>query len=104
MNLWIAVPTFVAALVWLATVVFYWIRARWWESPEGRNTEVVSLIVALLLIRLSAIHIWPDYRDRTISGFLIYTAMAFVGVWRMALIEKAQRGIRAWSDLRNKGK
>lgn len=98
MNLWIAIPTFAAALVWIGVVVYYGIRARWWKTPEGRNTEAVSLVVALLLIRLSAIHIWPDYFDRNVTGFILYSSAAAVGLWRIGLIEKAQRGIRHWRE------
>lgn len=100
MNLWIAIPTFAAALVWIGVFVYYWVRAKWWKSPEGRNTEAVSAVVAILLIRLSVIHIWPDYVDRSVSGFIVYTLAGIVGLWRIGLIEKAQRGVRRWRELR----
>ena len=101
-NLWIAIPTILAALVWVGVVVFYAIRAKWWKTPEGRNTEAVSAIMALLLVRLSFIHLLPDYVDHTVTGLLVYLAAAVVGIWRIGLIEKAQRGIRHWREWRKK--
>lgn len=102
MNLWVAIPIFFAAASWTTAVIYYGLRAKWWKSPEGRNTEAVSFIVALLLIRLSAIQLFPDYIDRSWTGAPIYTLMGVVAIWRIGLIEKAQRGIRRWRDWKDK--
>ena len=102
MNLWIAIPTIAAALVWIGATAYYWLRAKWWKSPEGRNAEAISLIMALLLTRLSLIHLLPDYVDHSITGFIVYTLAAMVGAWRIGLIEKAQRGIRYWKEWRDR--
>ena len=104
MNLWVAVPTFIATIVWLAVVVYYGLRARWWRTPEGRNTQAVSLLMALVLLRLSIYHLTPDYVDLTVTGFLLYLGAALVGIWRRGLIEKAQRGILHWNELVKTGK
>ena len=102
MNLLIAIPTFLAAVVWVGVVVFYAVRAKWWKTPEGRNTEAVSAILAVLLIRLSLVHILPDYVDHSATGRITYSLVAIVGLWRIGPIEKAQRGIRRWNEIARK--
>lgn len=98
MNLWIAVPTFTATAAWVAASVFYAFRAKWWRTPEGRNAETVSVLIAVLLLRLSLFHLAPNHVDRAPTGFLVYSAATVVALWRIGLIEKAQRHIKYLLD------
>lgn len=81
-----------ATLSWLTFLVWYTVRAKWWKHSVGRNTFGVSLVLFLILLRLTLLRITPDSTgDGVIFGILIYTATAILGVQRVAFMEKAQR-------------
>lgn len=96
MNYWVAIPTFIATLAWLMVVVWYWIRAKWWKSPVGRNTMGISIAIALALVRLTysqldAISPAPMPWYLTAFGSVIYSYLAYSGFRRVYLIEQSQR-------------
>lgn len=101
-NLFVAIPTFVATLAWGTFIVSYWLRATWWKHPVGRNTMAVSAVLFLITLRGSAIHIWyathPEmgYESPsvlfTVAGGVFYAMLAWLGVRRTILMESAQRG------------
>lgn len=74
-----------ALLAWATFAAWYWVRARWWESPEGRNVMGVSLTLcaALLLVITSQPHDWPRV--------LVCLALAGLAVQRTVQLERAQR-------------
>jgi hypothetical protein len=113
MNPWLAIPTFISCTVWVIMVVYYWIRAKWWKSPTGRNTMGISMFIALSLVRISYTHL-----DETppadlpfwmiVIGTVTYSGLGYFGVRRLMLVRDAQRekareiaeGIprRRWND------
>lgn len=106
-NLWVAIPTFIALLVWVTFIVWYSLRARWWKNPFGRNTAFVSVAVILLLLRLVILQFFPTVPTTTVGGFLVYMGIAAAGVHRTYLMEREQRRPhnpkvprRRWSDNR----
>lgn len=75
----------------LAFVVLYWIHARWWQSPTGRNVMGVSLAVAAVLGLVVAQALVPDYPGRRAAQTIVYTATAALFVQRTIQMLRAQR-------------
>jgi thiol:disulfide interchange protein len=78
----------VAALVFVAS---YWIRARWWESPTGRNIMGVSISVAAVLGLIVAQRFSPDYTGRVVLQTIVYTSTATFFIQRTVQMLRAQR-------------
>lgn len=96
MNPWIAIPTFAATLAWISVVTWYWIRAKWWKAPVGRNTMGISMFIALVLARLSYMHLddvppAPVSTASTLFGVFVYLGLTVAGLHRLYLIEDSQR-------------
>lgn len=96
MNLWLAIPTFLATLSWVAVVILYWRRAKWWRSWVGINTMGISFFIALALARLTYSHLdgippAPVTPLNLAFGVLVYTGLMAFGVQRFILIEQSQR-------------
>jgi hypothetical protein len=96
MNLWVAIPTFLATLAWISVVAWFWIRAKWWKTDVGRNAMGLSFFIAISLMRLSYAHL--NHRATTHSSFwltafgiFIYTGLTFFGAQRVYFIEQSQR-------------
>lgn len=92
MNLMVAIPTFIAALSWISVVIWYHTRAKWWKNVIGRNTMLVSAVIAWVFIRLSFRHIFPEMTwTYETSGMITYLVASYAGLRRVYLIERAQR-------------
>ncbi|MEV7962422.1 putative phage holin [Oerskovia paurometabola] len=75
----------------LGFVVLYWVHARWWQSPTGRNVMGVSLAVAAVLGLVVAQGLVPDYPGRRVAQLIVYTATAALFVQRTIQMLRAQR-------------
>ncbi|MBE7701279.1 hypothetical protein H9623_13340 [Oerskovia sp. Sa1BUA8] len=75
----------------LTFVVLYWVRARWWESPTGRNIMGVSVAVAAVLGLVVAQATIPDYPGRRLAQTLVYASVAALFVQRTVQMLRAQR-------------
>lgn len=92
MNLTVAIPTFIAAASWIAVVIWYHTRAKWWKHAIGRNTMLVSATIAWVFVRLSFRHINPEMTwTYETSGLITYLVASYAGLRRIYLIEKSQR-------------
>lgn len=93
MNPWVAVPTFIATLVWVGVVVLYQTRAKWWKSTVGINTMGISFTLALVLVRLTLLQAGVVFSTtgNIVFGFGVYLGMAVFGGQRFYLIWTAQR-------------
>jgi hypothetical protein len=93
-NLWLAIPATTAAIAWTSVVTWYWLRARWWEIPVGRNAMTLYILLALNFIRLAIFSWLVPYDhlrlDQVGTGFVTYTVSAYVGFRALHLIEDAQ--------------
>lgn len=91
MNLAVTILMYAALTAWLVFVAWYWIRARWWESPTGRNVMGVAMGVASLLALIAANRTWPDYWLRPAFQTLVYGALIILGIQRTWQMEREQR-------------
>jgi hypothetical protein len=85
---------FMAAVAWLGCVGWYSIRAKWWRNVYGINTWLVSFTIAVAMIRLAVVTLYPHLYDTQVSdlvGLSTYLLLAFAGFQRTYLIEKAQQ-------------
>ncbi|HCS2945827.1 TPA: hypothetical protein OQU49_004445 [Shigella flexneri] len=81
----------VALVSALLFVVLYWARARWWESPTGRNIMGVSLSVAAVLGLIVAQRFFPDYTGRQVIQTIVYVSTAALFIQRTTQMLRAQR-------------
>lgn len=93
MTPWIAVPTFIATIAWLAVVIEYQVRAKWWKGAVGWNTMGISLTLAGTLIRLSLLQAGVVFSPvgNVIFGLAVYLGLAFFGFQRWYLIRQSQK-------------
>src|SRR4051812_20317622 len=95
MNLWLVIPTGLAAIAWIGLVVWYQIRAKWWKTSIGKNTMGVSFIIALSMVRLFVLQVTLPYTEyklwETILGVFVYSSLSFLGVQRIVFVEQSQR-------------
>lgn len=82
-----------ACFAWFVFVVWYTVRAKWWKVPVGRNAFGVSLVLFLILLRITLARLWPGFRELEPAAVVIYLAAAAYGFQRVYQLEKAQRGI-----------
>lgn len=75
----------------LAFVVLYWIHARWWQSPTGRNVMGISLAFAAVLALVVAQALVPDYPGRRIAQIVVYGSAIALFVQRTVQMLRAQR-------------
>lgn len=65
----------------LASVVWYFVRARWWRTEMGRHlmsyTSVIALLLALLVLR----KVVGDYPGRAAVSTVALAALDYV-IWR----------------------
>lgn len=74
----------VALGLWLAWIMWYTVRADWWDTPYGRNNVYVSLVVAGLLAA-------DTYKMHPMTQSAIYACAMVAGVHRIVLLERARR-------------
>lgn len=95
MNLWLLIPTGLAAVSWVTLVVWYQIRAKWWKTKIGYNTMGVSFVIALSMVRLFFLQLTPPYSAyaawEVIFGIFLYLALAFLGAQRIVFVEQSQQ-------------
>lgn len=93
-NYWLAIPATLSAIAWTTVVVWYWIRAKWWKTPVGKNAMTLYILLALNFIRLSIFSWIVPFGhlrlDQVATGFVTYTISAYVGFRALHLIEDAQ--------------
>lgn len=80
-----------SALAWLAFVVWYTLRAKWWRLAVGWNTFGVSLVMFVVLLRLSVLRLHPGFEDPVPSGILVYSLTLVLAIQRIVFMENAQR-------------
>lgn len=80
-----------ACASWWLFVAWYWVRATWWKGVVGINTQIVSIVVALILTRLSVVRIAPSLKDFEVFGMLVYVAAGLLALQRIYFVEKEQR-------------
>lgn len=81
-----------ATLAWAVFIAWYALRARWWESPAGRNIMGVAVAIFTLLVLISAQTTWPGYWLRPYAQIVVFGALIALAVQRTAQMERAQRG------------
>ena len=81
-----------ATLVWAVFLVWYTVRAKWWRKEYGRNLFSVAFLVLLILSRILASRLWPNFQELEFIGVVVYMYAAFLGVRSTYLMERAQRG------------
>lgn len=93
-QLILGLAIFVAGIAWFSCWLWYTITAKWWRTPYGVNTWVVTLTVAVALFRLMILVLFPDTQGTMymyIVGLATYVALFFTGFQRLYLIRKAQK-------------
>lgn len=89
-----------AAAIWLSFLVWYTVRASWWKKPLGRNTFGVSFILFVILVRDTAVHLNPSLHRYAWVGIVVYSVAALLGVQRLVAMEKAQREMVHFKDVK----
>lgn len=89
----------IATASWATFLVWYSVRAKWWKHSVGWNTFGVSLMLFLILLRLSILRAHPTANDGALPGIVIYTMTAALAVQRVVFMEKAQRENRTKRSL-----
>lgn len=87
-SIWLATASWATFLMW------YSVRAKWWKHSVGWNTFGVSLMLFLILLRLSILRAHPSTNDGAVLGIVVYSMTAVLGVQRVVFMEKAQRAKR----------
>lgn len=90
---------FAALAAWGTFIAWYWIRARWWESPVGRNIMGVAFAIFALLALIAAQALWPDYQARTALQVVVYGGIAALAIQRTGQMEHAQRHHKLPEDI-----
>lgn len=87
----VAVLAAASALAWAVFCAWYALRARWERTPEGKNTMAVSVLLALIFVRMSALAARPDLAaDLAVAGALASVLGVVLAVHRIVLLERAQ--------------
>lgn len=87
----LSIAVSIAAVAWTAFVIYYTIRAKWWKNAYGRNTMLVSAVLAVILLRISILRWWPHLAQHDWVGVLVYSGAAIAAVRRFLFVEHAQR-------------
>lgn len=87
----INVLCYLAGTCWLVFVIAYHLRARWWESPTGRNVMGTAVGIAMILAVTVVARIAPDWSGRPVLQTVTFAALAAFGVQRTTQMLIAQR-------------
>jgi hypothetical protein len=105
-NWYLTISACLAAASWTSLIVWYSIRAKWWKTHVGQNTMGVSVVLTLLLIRLSVLLATPPYTPQrfweTVFGVTFYLALAFLGLQRVYFVEQSQRQASRMNQAHNR--
>lgn len=88
--------------MWLTFIAWYWLRAKWWHNPYGRNAMAASAVLFVICLRIAIVSHFPHLRENPYVGAVVYGLAGLVAVWRIILMERAQADsgrIEAHEDL-----
>lgn len=82
---------YLATAAWAVFALWYALRARWWEQPEGRNVMGVAVAITALLLLVSLARVAPDWAGRPIAQLAVYGGLIALAIQRTVQLERAQR-------------
>lgn len=86
----IQVLVYLGFAAWVLFVATYHVRARWWESPIGRNVMGTAVGLAAVMGLIAAQITWPDYALRPALQGVVYSSLIFLGVQRTVQMLRVQ--------------
>jgi hypothetical protein len=89
-------------LTWGTVVVTYHVMTggRWRKSIEGKHVMTLGVIFVWLSALILANLVFRDYPGRWLIGTASYSLPTIYGLWRLAMIVRAQRGKRRFDAAR----
>ena len=93
----VAVVTLLCSTVaWGVFVTWYSVRARWWETPYGRNVMGTGTGIFALLLAFCIALLYGRFPGDLALWTLAFLNLGIMAVHRTYHMEKVQRGVSQW--------